>query len=538
MHLLTDQWIPVQRQSGKREFIAPTEITTQYASDPISFLDAPRPDFNGALMQFLIGLLQTAHAPEFRELRSSQWRKWYNTPPTKEELEILFAPILSAFNFDGDGARFMQDLELNNGEMKNIASMLLETPGENTIKDNSDHFIKRDAVTSMCKSCAAMALFDLQINAPSGGSGHRTSLRGGGPLTTLMVEKNSSYILPKLWRNLWLNILPTQEIVGIERNEKHNLHDIFPWIATTKTSETQRSITLADVHPMQLFWCMPRRIRLDFSATTDGYCDICGISTEHLLTKYITKNYGINYSSESFAHPFTPYYYENKNNLYFPTHLQPNGLGYKHWLHIALHHEGQRIAKVVEYCNTNDRITTDEQCSIWAFGYDTDNMKARCFYEAYLPFYHVNDAILENFVLTIESFIEAASLTLSYTKTALKQAWFQSPENAKGNVDINKEFWSDTESDFYMLLHRLKNGLEEAQDDEKKAIICDELRREWYCILRKEAFALFQRWSENAGVECENIRRLGLAYNDLCKKINGKKLRGILNLSQEIQPKK
>jgi hypothetical protein len=29
-------------------------------------------------------------------------------------------------------------------------------------------------------------LFSLQLNAPSGGKGYRTGLRGGGPLTTLI----------------------------------------------------------------------------------------------------------------------------------------------------------------------------------------------------------------------------------------------------------------------------------------------------------------------------------------------------------------
>ena len=55
MNLLNEPWMPVRRGDGTREWIAPHQI-----SDPnIVAFDADRPDFNGALAQFAIGLLQT-----------------------------------------------------------------------------------------------------------------------------------------------------------------------------------------------------------------------------------------------------------------------------------------------------------------------------------------------------------------------------------------------------------------------------------------------------------------------------------------------
>lgn len=53
----------------------------------------------------------------------------------------------------------MQDFDLRaaDGDAVNISSLLIESPGENTIKNNSDHFIKRDHVRLMCPHCAGLA---------------------------------------------------------------------------------------------------------------------------------------------------------------------------------------------------------------------------------------------------------------------------------------------------------------------------------------------------------------------------------------------
>jgi CRISPR system Cascade subunit CasA len=62
MNLITDQWMPVIRQNGQADTIAPWQIAE--ADNPVVEINAPRPDFQGALYQLLIGLLQTCFAPE------------------------------------------------------------------------------------------------------------------------------------------------------------------------------------------------------------------------------------------------------------------------------------------------------------------------------------------------------------------------------------------------------------------------------------------------------------------------------------------
>ncbi|MEA3296922.1 MAG: type I-E CRISPR-associated protein Cse1/CasA, partial [candidate division Zixibacteria bacterium] len=208
MNLIYDRWIPIRRNSGKEERVAPWQITEP--DDPIVALAARRPDFNGALIQFLIGLLQTAVPPK----NETVWENWLDSPPAPEILKECFAQYAHAFNLDGDGPRFMQDIEQIEGSEKNINALLIDSPGQQALEQNKDHFVKQGTVQAICPSCAATALFTLQTNAPSGGVGHRTSLRGGGPLTTLVIlDPKGSNLAVTLWRNVWLNVLSDKALI-------------------------------------------------------------------------------------------------------------------------------------------------------------------------------------------------------------------------------------------------------------------------------------------------------------------------------------
>jgi CRISPR system Cascade subunit CasA len=53
MNLIRDKWIEVVRRNGKRERIAPLQLTADVEDSVIDVL-ALRPDFRGALYQFLM----------------------------------------------------------------------------------------------------------------------------------------------------------------------------------------------------------------------------------------------------------------------------------------------------------------------------------------------------------------------------------------------------------------------------------------------------------------------------------------------------
>ena len=231
MNLLDTPWLPVRLRDGARTLIRPAQITAK--DNPPVALDSPRADFNGALAQFLIGLLQTCLAAK----NDDEWEERLERPPTKEQLDAAFSRYHTAFEVDRDGPRFMQDFEafekfLTKQKLKKatkpIGWLLIDAPTENTLENNADHFIKRGYVEALCPVCAVTALFTLQLNAPSGGAGHRTSMRGGGPLTTLVaVDPEGSSLPDTLWHHLWLNVLP--ETVPLTGNRKLDKpQHIFP----------------------------------------------------------------------------------------------------------------------------------------------------------------------------------------------------------------------------------------------------------------------------------------------------------------------
>ncbi|MGH8525355.1 MAG: type I-E CRISPR-associated protein Cse1/CasA, partial [Gammaproteobacteria bacterium] len=298
MNLLNEPWMPVRCRDGGREWVAPRRV-----SDPdIVAFDADLPDFNGALAQFAIGLLQTTTPVD----SPIEWKQLFTSPPDAETLESWFAPVEVAFAFDGHGARFMQDISLKpeEGAVNPISALLIESPGEQTLKNNSDHFIKRGQIAGMCPYCAASALLTLQINAPLGGAGHRTGIRGGGPLTTLIGSEERS-----LWSDLWLNV--RERSVFLARGGDPNKtaeHLMFPWLGDIGKIQPEGGETAPiQVHPAHVYWAMPRRIRLDLGNVSAGDCAICGRASERLVLRYVTKNHGLNYKG-AWDHPLSPYY--------------------------------------------------------------------------------------------------------------------------------------------------------------------------------------------------------------------------------------
>ncbi len=194
----------------------------------------------------------------------------------------------------------MQDFDLLDGESKPIAALLINAPGAKTLKDNLDLFVKGGEVVQLCPSCAATALFTIQINAPSGGVGHRVGLRGGGPLTTLVIPAEAR----SLWQKLWVNVMPAETLGADIAVDDSNA---FPWMEETRLSDKGGSQTLpGDVHRLQMYWGMPRRIRLEIDQKNTVNCSLCDASTSTSIQHFRTKNYGTNYEGP-WVHPLTPY---------------------------------------------------------------------------------------------------------------------------------------------------------------------------------------------------------------------------------------
>jgi len=521
-NLLNDPWIPIQRKNGKQELITPWQITE---TDIVS-ISSPRVDFDGALIQFLIGLLQTVMPPK----DENEWNELLVQPPSAETLKTNFSKFLHAFSVNGDNPRFMQDFDSLDVKKANaIADLLIDSPGGNTIKENKDHFVKRGQINELCPVCAVTALLTLQTNAPSGGQGHRTSLRGGGPLTTLVVNDPSNSELPdNLWTNLWLNVLDKSREKIITGNwNKTEDSDIFPWLAKTKTSEktTGFEVYPDDAHPYQMYWSMPRRIRIIWDKTEAGHCDICDIYSEKLITHYETKNYGINYSG-AWQHPLSPHSI-NKDGEIIPRHAQPDGMTYRHWLGLVKDINSQipalvvkRYQKVISGFSQHEK----EQLRIRAFGFDMDNMKARCWYETTFPLYVLENKNGVDLSLYIDTLTATATDVASMLRTCIKDAWFRRPGDARGDTSfLQHAFFQHTEKPFYQLVKQLTADNFESEK---------EIFNAWHRTLRKSAYTLFDYWSENGDFAQSDPKRIAKAHSKLGKLLHGKKLLKALQVSK------
>ena len=552
MNLIYDPFIPVLRKSGKKEKIAPWQITE--IEDPIIALNAPRPDFNGALMQFLIGLLQTSIMPT-----EDQWWEWLEKEiPIPDKLKQHLKKYAFAFETAGTPA-FMQDFDnLENlkskkkgeNDPKPIEWLLIDAPGENTIKENKDHFIKQKQVQKLCPECTVIALFTLQTNAPLGGQGHRTSLRGGGPLTTLVVldDKKWEQEPRHLWVNCWLNVLSKQGFEEAYAGSAINNEpkDIFPWLANTRSSEKTigKTTTPEDVHLLQMYWGMPRRIRIQWpSKKSPDSCDLCNEQSSYLITHYKTKPHGINY--KEWRHHLTPYYEKKdkeKGSIKVAQHLQEDGISYHHWINYLEENSATFPATVVKrYHQLVDRWES-EQFRLHSFGYDMDKMKARCWYETTFPFLNMDKSIRVDFSKNIQNMTSASELIAGYFSQAVYEAWFQ---KKKSLPFLKKLFYQKTEKRFFRLIKSSQDNINSKKHFEKNNILVEDeewgdeqsILQKWHKVLKQEALDLFDYWTKQGDFSYANPKRIIQARKNLERNLHSKTIKDILRLPNKPKTK-
>ena len=513
--MLREHWIPARRRSGEVEWIAPWQITDSLEDDPFVAVAAPRPDFTAALTEFLIGLVTTAAAPK----DDGAWRKLDSQPPDPEALRETFGKISFAFDLDGDGRRFLQDYDADlPGDERPVSALLIDAPGDNALRRNTDIFVKRSGAPALSRAAAAMALFTLQSYAPSGGQGHRTSLRGGGPLTAIAAVGDS------LWGRIWPNV-ETQEQIEARRVEAQTdkPEHIFPWLGATRVSDkTGRPTSPADAHPLQAYWGMPRRIRLIFSSAEGEACALTGREDEMLVRQMRTKNFGTNY--EGWVHPLTPHYRQKpgKTPPLLPIHGQPGGISYRDWLGLAMSKggDGREPSACVHHLLREMSLSASQHWRLSAFGYDMDNMKARGWVESEMPLFDLSDEDKSEQLRDLAHALVAAAEIAAFELTrAVKAALYETPKDAPGDFTfIAERFWRDTEMAFFDSLRSLADRLEAEPDDEDPA---EPQRRTWPAVLSRSALDIFDEMAPTEGLENEAMKRLVGARYGLVATLRG-----------------
>lgn len=551
-NLLIEPCFPVRRQDGQRNHLRLCDITADYQTNPVVDFELPRSDFQGSAYQLAIALLQTAFPPKNDEA----WIENFVQPPAPETLQDALAPYIPAFSlWVSEGPAFMQDLEPLESEPNDLQALLIDGPNDSSLKQNTDHFLKRDTLNQLGPFAASMALFCMQTHAPSGGQGHRTGLRGGGPLTSLPMGNT-------LWESLWLNVFTHAQFCGNREDElrwsaKPKPEDIFPWLTPTVDSKPKTAgVFHGQVHPLQVYWAMPRRIRLEPPSRELKSCSLEGEAVPFVFTHFKTKNYGNNYSGP-WKHPLTPHYFKGTGakREEFPHHGQPGFFGYQHWLGFVVESGDEKSGNlpaqtVRHYLDSRkgdlERIAKRRaaqtgkhqvvQSQMWVFGYDMDNMKVRGWVDAKLPLIYpgtsqpVSKNDLNTFENAVQSMIDSAKDVASSTRKAFLDATAGRAGKARGDTSfVTARFWEATSDAFYQNLQTLADMPADATH-----------RESWLKKLHQTALELFDELTAIRPIDCESIdpKAWAKARTDLLKFThpNGKKLRKLIGLDDGSKP--
>jgi len=495
-NLLTTPWLEIRRRSGARAVVRPSDLVDDIDSDPIAAFDFPRADWNAAVTELIIGLVFLALAPSNHE----EWRVHFESPPTPSRLQDLWLPFLEAFNLDGDGARAFQDIEtLADQQVKPVERLLIDSPGENTLLNNADVFVKRHRIDGLSRPYAAAALVTLQTYAPSGGVGHRTSMRGGGPLTTLVAPLRAGFATPTLWDTIWAN-LPYRD---------SNFTDVpsalFPWLSPAETS-SRDEVLLPHGRPLALsFFACPRRIRLAFC---EGVCSLSKLPGI-VCQEFRMQNYGPNY--QGWQHPLSPHFNDKKFGIR-PVLASTASSGFRDWIvwwgfrarpAAALDAWGHRRRQV------DDLLDPHNSERIEAFGYDMDKMKARSWLNARAPWVSANSPQLTGMISDLISAAEAtatalclACQTARYGDGREKLGQAMQGSNTHAETGALAQFWNGLEKPFIGTIERAIACNQERHYEEK------DLRENWSKTLHRLAIQTFENAVDIEGLTNDHPRRL------------------------------
>ena len=437
-----------------------------------------------ATLELMIGLFAVALADRLKE--SDDWIDLFDQLPSPEALRTALAPLAPSFVLDGDGPRFAQDLAELSGEIWPADALFLDSPGDNTLKNGADLFAKRDRFPILSRKAAAVALYALQAYAPSGGAGHRTSLRGGGPLTTLVVPESAKGAPLTLWRRIAAN-LPL--LTGDKRPPAdHGI--VFPWLRPTRVSTDGRKTEQGpEAHWLQHYFGMPRRIRLVFEPNEARRpCALTGDVDAVVVTGFRSEPWGVSYGV--WRHPLSPYYVANEVPL--PVHAQNGRVGYRDWA--AYLFGPTRAEQAINFANL---FREQKHARLAAMGFVTDSMKILDWVESEAPLFVLpnNDAQARMAKFARDRLAEGADLAARALRSAVSDALGVDTKKTLASAAY-EQFWIDTEEAFFNCLNeafKLLGGMDGATPlSIVREVDFDALATRWLeNSLRRTAFAIF-----------------------------------------------
>ena len=540
-NLIREAWLPVRRASGQRLWIKPADITADLSGDPVVALDFPRPDWNAATIEFLIGLFTCALAPEDEK----NWRRYWLEPPSPDALAERLERIAFAFNLDGDGPRAFQDIDLPaSAPEKGVSKLLIDAPGANAIVKNTDHFNKRDTVERLSVPYAAAALITLQTYAPYDSPKFVASIRSVGAVTTLISPSFSN----SLWHWIWANspklardsvplLLPVDHLAWTQ---------IFPWLRSTRTYGKGVKFGPDDGHqPLMAFFAIPRRIRLCFLPANGQKCSLDGPDVFEVVAGFRSETYGPDYVG--WCHPLSPHFDASTGSL-AAVRTDDSPSNYRDWLGLWGRGEKQYPAAVLSAWPSR-AVTLGQPRSSFialdAFGFTFKQAQPKAWVESRVPFYAIDDAQRrDDFYCTVRNLVGGSETAAGSLRYQIKIALF-GVQDREGNYKLletskadeagseqAERFWRETEAEFRETLDRLAI-LEDPSDEGH------EIRQRWLRDIRRAALRIFDDDIAPEDAWNDDPRRLVYARHNLAAAFNeNNKVWKALGLPPPLKPKK
>ena len=289
MNLLTDQWIPVQHQNQFKHISLETLLTEQQELS----ISLSRDDMELACLQLVICLTQVLFSPK----NLSELGKRIAEPLTHADYQAAIADKTDWFELDHPIQPFMQNRGVKATEPTDMTKLFAGLDSK-----SSCCFVNEpNLATYLCPSCTAIGLFNQANNAPSFGGGFKGSLRGGAPITTLILSEQAN----NLRATVWNNVLPEDFLIEILPCYFDKKQQPPVWVEPIKAGA---KISSADTGLLRgLFW-QPAHIELIKGEHRE--CSCCGAEAECYngfnKEKFVYDFLGI------YPHPHSPRSFDTK----------------------------------------------------------------------------------------------------------------------------------------------------------------------------------------------------------------------------------
>lgn len=261
MNLLEDAWIPVRADGGAGPFrqISYEELLCGNAHWQVSL---PRDDLEMACVQLLICMTQVIFLPR----DDSELRDQHDAQLSSDSYTKAIVPYRDWFDLDHPVHPFMQTRGVK-GEPTSVQKLLPGMPEKTSTAPSAHCFFNEvDEVEYVSGAIAAIALFNQASNSPSFGGGFKGSLRGGSPITTLVVGDD-------LRTTVWINVGSLERVrerlPGYEFDPEH---DKPTWIEPVVREQKVPAARIGLARG--LFW-QPARLEL-VPADQDATCGVLG----------------------------------------------------------------------------------------------------------------------------------------------------------------------------------------------------------------------------------------------------------------------